>query len=42
MEESDRKRAKERYKKEADKSSKHEKSLLEIHQSKMAKRKKVI
>lgn len=39
-EESNRRRAKERHK-EADKSSKREKSLLEIHQSKMAKRKKV-
>ncbi|XP_014471657.1 PREDICTED: uncharacterized protein C2orf16 [Dinoponera quadriceps] len=39
-EDSDRKRAKERHKKEADKSNKHEKSLLEIHQSKMAKKKK--
>ncbi|XP_032680887.1 uncharacterized protein DDB_G0287625 [Odontomachus brunneus] len=38
-EESNRRRAKERHK-ETDKSSKHEKSLLEIHQSKMAKRKK--
>lgn len=41
MQESDKKHEKEFHEKEADKGNKRKKSLLEIHQSKVAKKKRV-